>query len=326
MPDLFIIDSSWQEQSWLSTGGTRAKRYLASPDGKYYYFKRSEYKPAKDGKPEKYYKYEFWSEIIAYQVGKELGFNVLKYDVAIDNNVVGCISQDMINLGNEQLIQGVQYLQSYDPEFEPGDYKNRKKYTFQLIEAAINQLTVFFAENFLEKMVEMFVLDAIIGNTDRHQENWAAINKYVMEDLPGYKQKVKVIQHIGFAPIYDSGSSLGRELEDEKVSELIVDQNKILAYISKGKSEVHWKENKISHFSFIQELLITEHKESIIKCIKRVQKLFNEERLSEIVNNIDTKIPDSLKQYKIPENRKALIMKLITLRIEKLGALIHERV
>lgn len=66
----FIDATDWQELFWYNSGGTRAKKILQDPSGKEYFFKCSERKPARDGKPEKYYKYEFWNEIIAYQWGR----------------------------------------------------------------------------------------------------------------------------------------------------------------------------------------------------------------------------------------------------------------
>jgi hypothetical protein len=78
---------------------------LQDPDGNFYYFKRSQLKPGKD------YRFEFWSEIIAYEVGIILGFNVLRYDIAIDSEVIGCISKSMINPDKEELIEGIKYLQ-----------------------------------------------------------------------------------------------------------------------------------------------------------------------------------------------------------------------
>ena len=69
----FIDASGWSELTWFNSGGTRAKRILQDDTGNIWYFKCSEKKAAKDGKPEKYYKYEFWSEIIAYQLGSQLG-------------------------------------------------------------------------------------------------------------------------------------------------------------------------------------------------------------------------------------------------------------
>jgi hypothetical protein len=80
--------SEWNEQSWWNTGGTRNKKiYLNPEDGALYYFKQS----LKKGPRE--YKYEFWSEIIASEVGKLLGFDILPYHIAIRGIMVGCISK-----------------------------------------------------------------------------------------------------------------------------------------------------------------------------------------------------------------------------------------
>jgi hypothetical protein len=293
LPDLFIIDDSWQEQSWFSTGGTRAKKYLAAPNGKHYYFKRSEYKAAKDGKSEKYYKYEFWSEIIAYEIGVFLGFNVLRYDIAIDGKVVGCISEDMVNAKDEYLIEGVRYLQSSDPNFTPVDYKKRSRYTFQLIESAINDFLHFHSEECLNKMMDMFVFDAIIGNTDRHQENWAIIYKYVMEHFPEYTDALRVIDRLEIAPIYDSGSSLGRELNEDKVNEILLSDKKLDQYILNGKSEVHWLENKISHFELLEKLLNNpNYQTAIANSINRVIQLFSLDAITQIIEEVDNKLND----------------------------------
>lgn len=50
------------------------------------------------------------------------------------------------------------------------------------------------------------LLDAVIGNTDRHHENWGAL-------LVGSKPRETIL-----APTYDHASSLGRELSDDKRS------------------------------------------------------------------------------------------------------------
>ena len=113
MPNLFEITAEWSPQPWFSTGGTRAKKYLQSPDGKYYYFKRSQYKDPVNEKLGKDFKYEFWSEIIAFEIGDLLGFNVLKYDIATEGEIMGCICESMVNSEQEELIEGVKYLQGF---------------------------------------------------------------------------------------------------------------------------------------------------------------------------------------------------------------------
>ena len=45
-----------------------------------------------------------------------------------------------------------------------------------------------------------------------------------------------------------------------------------------------------------------------------------------MINEIDKEVPKRLEKYKIPDNRKQLIIKIITLRLQKLSMLIHEGV
>ncbi len=356
MPDLFIIDENWQEQSWFSTGGTRAKKYLESPDHKYYYFKRSHYKLPSNNNTAKDYRYEFWSEIIAYEVRKMLGFDVLKYDLAIDSEIVGCISESMINSEREELIEGIKYLQAFDNSFNPERNELRSNYTFELIDSAFNK---FKLGEFKEQLIKMFVFDAIIGNGDRHQENWAIISEFtpltlgmseIQHGFPllGRIDKTWVKKFINwtskqfkkpadldrlnkiklefktkkrFAPIYDNGSSLGRELANEKVNELLADEKKIKNYISRGLSEIHWNKKKLSHFNFLGEIKNSAFQEIIGTIIGNILLLYDENKIERLVSEVDKKLPDSYSTYKIPHERKQLIFKLITLRIEKLREL-----
>jgi hypothetical protein len=63
----------------------------------------------------------------------------------------------------------------------------------------------------IEKAVEVFVgyllLDAWIGNGDRHHENWGIIRTQA-------KSTLEATKHL--APTYDHASSLGRDLSDEQ--------------------------------------------------------------------------------------------------------------
>ena len=56
-------------------------------------------------------------------------------------------------------------------------------------------------DNILIKFWDMFIIDAFIGNTDRHNSNWGFL----------YNKSDKTMK---FAPIYDNGSCLNPLLED----------------------------------------------------------------------------------------------------------------
>lgn len=362
MAKLFIISDDWNPQPWFSTGGTRAKKYLQAPDGKFYYFKRSQYKDPTDTKPGKDFKYEFWSEVIASEVGSMLGFNLLKYDIAIDGMIMGCICESMINSEHEELIEGVKYLQAFAPSYEPGNKEHQIRYTFQLIENALENAKL---KNEIEHIIAIIIFDSLIGNGDRHQENWALINqqrlmyeaieefenteafgktkrrfRWLLKWIKKYMRtshhflekkgrnlpKSFYISQYRFAPIYDSGSSLGRELTNEKVEEMLINEEQLNKYINRGVSEIHWEGKKLNHFELIRHLLESPYNEIIKPIIKMVIMNWDAARISQLVHEADRSVPESHIGYKIPNSRKQLIIKMITLRRNRLADLIHEGV
>jgi hypothetical protein len=347
MAKLFNI-SEWNEQSWWNTGGTRDKKiYLNPDDGELYYFKQSFKKGQRD------YKYEFWSEIIASEVGELLGFDILKYHIAIREDVIGCISKSMINQASEELIEGGKYLQAFDNTFKPENIKLRKRYNFELI---LNALISFKKEKHLKELIETIVFDALIGNSDRHQENWAIINVHTVvsdgitqikkgietgeiDEMPNWLKKVvraiytvkgkirpelqsarlMLPKQTRFAPIYDSGCSFGRELDDERVLKMLNNEQEIQKYIAKGLAEIHWENNKISHFELLIKLIKSEGlKDFVLDSLKRIVSQFNPEKVEQIVLNVDKEIIDLGNSYFFPKERKELVLKLLTLRYNKL--------
>lgn len=339
--------SHWHSLPWHSTGGTRDKKYLFNPDdNKSYYFKKSKHN----------FPLEFWSEVIAYELGKQIKLNVLKYDVAIYENEIGCISQSMINSDEEELIEGGKYLQAYEPTFSPEDKTKRYQYTFHLIE---NALKSFSLEEYMYHILQVIVFDTLIGNVDRHQENWAFIGGYtrlaksvnemqssfntvehfqfpkwfkkiisyvteIKNDKTQFipevnKLKLHLTPKIKFAPIYDSGSSLCRECTSDKIESMLKNQIELESYLSKGEAEIHWNsKKKLKHFELITEILGTSHKDKLVQIIKEITQNYNEDVFRNALQNIDNEVPDEFIAIKIPQNRKDVIIKLVSLRAQKL--------
>lgn len=67
-----------------------------------------------------------------------------------------------------------------------------------------------------EKFWDMFIIDSLIGNTDRHNGNWGFILNNKTNDVK-------------FAPIYDCGSCLNPMLEDKEMEKFTQSELKNLA-------------------------------------------------------------------------------------------------
>jgi hypothetical protein len=351
----FTNISNWQKNIFYSTGGTRSKKIVIHPGSNDEYFFKGSKINKKNG--ETLYPTEFWSEIVSSKIGQFLGFNMLDYNIAYDENdrqKIGCISKSMVLNSENNLTEGITYLTGYDSKYNPEE--DKKKYTFQFIQ---NALIDFNFNKYIENIIEIIIFDSIVGNSDRHQENWGIIMYYrnsidkINENLLSSKinfwQKIemkfnrflneifillhkeeKVISKNNlklhsnitihdFAPIYDSGCCLGREREDNWVEKAIKDSQMIETYIRKGESEIHWEGylNKRKHFELI-ELLLDQYPTETRKKIERVKEKYNSETLKNIIENIDSNVPTDLINFKLSVTRKQLMFKLVTLRIEKL--------
>ena len=286
---------------------------MESPeDGCQYFFKTSLIKN------EKHYIYEFWSEIIASEVGTFLGFDVLHYDVALYETKLGCLSKSMTGSGSE-LRELWKLLKGYDPSY---DIKDKNAYTFQSIEKMLKSL--FPNERFIENVIETIIFDSIIGNEDRHQENLSILVSNKKEDKRGFiKKSNKNIVINEFSQIYDSGSSLGRELNESKVEKMLSDSNQLYAYINRGSSEIHWdgETGKQKHFMLIERIINHGYKDFVKSVLRRLDEKYDKGKIDAIVDGIDDCLPEKLYSQKIPKKRKELIKKLISLRIERLKEL-----
>jgi hypothetical protein len=348
MPIQYFDIRKWNEQPWFSTGGTRDKKYVQGSDSEFYYFKTSLHKTNKD------YKYEFWSEVMASQIGLMYGFNMLEYHVAYDGSKVGCISKSMFTPNDEELNEGGKYIQAYLPSFDPSLKEYRKLYSFQLIEKTLQH---FKYDKYIDNIIEIIVFDALIGNSDRHQENWAFITKLTILSNSiaqiGIRAKNKEIDisssfinrwfrkmylnkeandlnidaksmrlHLNkdplFSPIYDSGSSLGREWVELKVESMLHNHQELEAYINRGESEIHWNNEKVKFFKMIEYLSQDKHASKLQSVLKRLKEKHNVDSIKNILLHIDDCVPPELQWCKMPLNRKELLIKMVTLRFEKL--------
>lgn len=327
----FYDVSTWLITSVSSTKGTRDKLVLVKPNTEDTYFlKFPMVREKRDYTPEN------WSEVLAYEIGNLLGFNVLRYDLAVHNGKVGCISKNMIKpSNNESLIEGHSILSRYDSTYDPSDKGTYNRYTFEFV---CNALKAYNAEFFVKDLIRTLIFDAIIGNSDRHQSNWGLIQSIEIVEVKPIKKGLKLpfgkAKNDGLqftlnikrkaAPIYDSGCCLGREFGEEQLQQHLDIQSKFDKYIRNGVSELRTRETakKPSHeelLRFIKSVNNGEWKLFIDEEINRVIQAYNPKEINELILNIDKNLPDKYREkYGMSFARKEFVFRVIDTRIKNL--------
>ncbi|MBL7576470.1 HipA-like C-terminal domain-containing protein [Peptoniphilus asaccharolyticus DSM 20463] len=116
---------------------------------------------------------------------------------------------------------------------------------------------------------DMFVIDAFLGNFDRHNGNWG----FLINDM---KQDVKI------APIYDCGSCLYPQLLDEQMKNILLSQAEIDKRIYTFPNSA-LKENgvKINYYNF----LTTTNNTDCIKSLKKIKSRIDLIQINKIIEN-----------------------------------------
>jgi HipA-like C-terminal domain len=158
---------------------------------------------------------EDWAEKIAAELAGGAGLRLphARVELAKFKDRPAVLVKDFLGDG-ERLIHGNELLLERDPEY-PAEMHRVRQHTlanvFEVLEA--QRVTVprgFDLPDGVRTVADLYsghlVLDALIGNTDRHHENWGIV---VRREPAGERL-------LTLAPTYDHGSSLGRELRGEE--------------------------------------------------------------------------------------------------------------
>lgn len=132
----------------------------------------------------------------------------------------------------------------------------------------INENKIIDSEDTIHKFWNMFIIDGLIGNTDRHNGNWGfLINNETKE--------------IKFAPIYDCGSCLNPMLEDEYLSKINDTELKNLALNCYSCIKLNGK--KINYMSFINSM----KNDYCNRAIKEVFPIIDLNKIFSFIDEID---------------------------------------
>jgi len=138
----------------------------------------------------------------------------------------------------------------------------------------------------------MFIVDALLGNFDRHNGNWGLL----LDDV----NKTSEI-----APIYDCGSCLYPALSDEEMKKILNDPKEIEARIYVFPNSIlKINDKKINYFNYISSLVNKDCNEAL----KRIGNKIDLCKINKIIDEIEG----------ISDIRKEFYKTMLRLRKEKI--------
>ncbi|HEX5051457.1 MAG TPA: HipA domain-containing protein [Planctomycetota bacterium] len=222
-----ILDASRWETLEEESLGTKEKVWLVDGQKRAWLFKHP--RPGTG---------EHWAEKVAAEIAGLLGIPHATVELARWNDRIGSVSLNFTKdrtagsliLGNN-LLSGI-------PGYEPAKQKP-KLHSVELVLRALNLPKIrppsgcfgmSWVRSAADAIVGYLMLDALVGNTDRHHENWGLLIQATSGGV------------VELAPTFDHASSLGRELDDRQRNRRLEHLDRratVESYCAKGPSPLH---------------------------------------------------------------------------------------
>lgn len=296
-----ITDWRGEEESRIFPVGTREKKLIYCPARTPYAFleKRHRYlfKLSVKKCPE-----QFWIEIFAYRLGARMGIQVPPAFVAYDRAADQCgalmrwfleeaILPNTSDIKVEKSEYGGDLLQGYIINF---DQKKGLQHNFETISKIFEEK--YSNIDWKQWWARTFVFDALMGDTDRHQNNWGIIY--------GFNDETRL------TPVFDNGTSMGYEIKADRFH-IYEANDRLKFYVLRGKHHMKWKlddTSSIRHSELIEKYAdqYPETRSTMLDCLHRV----NSESFQAILNDL-TKFDVSVR---LTEERVRFMLRLLEFR------------
>ena len=205
------------------------------------------------------------SEYLGSHIYQMLGFTCHDTFLGIykGENVVAC---------KDFMTNGYQFVPFNDVgESTIEEDKEEYQYTYDdIVELLQANKKLTNVEKTVSSFFEMYIVDALIGNFDRHGANWGFLKKDNQYSL---------------APVFDNGSCLFPNLNDEdEMLKIINDEEQINLRVYKfPTSQIKLNNNKSSYFEVISSLQFEEINKALIK----IYPMINLEKIFHLIDDID---------------------------------------
>lgn len=173
---------------------------------------------------------QFWVEVAAYRIGRRLGIEVPPAFVACRKvpetgaYEYASLSEWFYDYPDSPIIRldrGENLMLQMIPDF---DLEKGRQHNVLSI---CNLFQNFDVRGWIEKWAKIFVFDALIGNTDRHQDNWQVLSHFGRGG----------ILRESLSPAFDNGTAMGYEILEKSIPKTLAN---LEAYINRGRHHIRW--------------------------------------------------------------------------------------
>ena len=245
------------------------------------------------------------SEKIAYEIAKIIGLPCAEYELGSYDGKQGIVSKNFLIKDNENyhLMLGNEILAKVIKNYPKDKRFKAREYKLNLvleIFSKINVLSLIQSKTPLFVFLGYLIFDCLIGNQDRHQENWGFI----------------VNGDIILAPTFDHASGIASKVSEEEAKRRLTTKDKnqsIEHYCNKATTPFYDEEGKI--LKTIEAVkkgvnFSSEAKESCFYWIDKIARVENSQ-YREILDKMPPK-------FILRENQKKFILEMLRINTQRL--------
>lgn len=205
-----------------------------------------------------------YSEYIGSKIFELIGFKtqkvILGYYKIEDKEKIVCACEDFTDENNT--LYEFENLTISDVD------KKIDTEIIDIIEVIKKNNNIIDEKSTIETFWKIFIVDSLIGNTDRHNGNWG----FIVNENDG---------KLSFAPIYDNGSCLNPLLEDKEIEQYLNNETELKNIALNTYSCLKEENKKINYFHYIKSLKNKECNKALIEIypkidIKEINKIIDE--------------------------------------------------